>query len=223
MDFPSLIGAALARGSLVALPLSLVGGLIAGFNPCCLALYPAATASCCVGRDCRPRRSSTNACAAFAFLLGIGAAMALLGIGVSLAGRITGLGSFARYLVALVPLVMGLSLLGWIHLPFDRLSRLPIRNGGAFGMGFLLSLVIAPCGTPLLASVLSYAAYQGQMLYGAVLLFIYGLGVGTPLLLAGTAAGSLAQWMDKAGWKIWVDRATGVMLLGLGFYLLWIA
>lgn len=221
MDVASEIGGALASGSMAALPLSLMGGVIAGLNPCCLALYPAAAASCCAARDCGSRRTSANA---LAFLLGIAVAMALLGIAVSFAGRITGLGSAGRYLVAIVPLVMGLNLLGWIHLPLDRLSRLPVRAGGsAFGMGFLLSLVIGPCGTPLLASVLSYAAYQGQMFYGAILLFLYGLGVGTPLLLAGTAANGLARRLDGAGWKVWIDRATGIILLALGFYLLWIA
>src|SRR5215469_7038472 len=165
MDFASEISGALARGSVIALPLSFVGGLIAGLNPCCLALYPAAAASCCAGRDCGPRRTFANA---FGFLLGVAVAMAMLGLAVSFAGRITGLGRAWRYLVAVVPLVMGLNLLGWINVRLDRLSRLSIRTGSAFGMGFLLSLVIGPCGTPLLASVLSYAAYQGQTLYGTL-------------------------------------------------------
>lgn len=221
MDFALEISDALRSGSMAALPLSLLGGVIAGLNPCCLALYPAAAATCCAGRDCGQRRSSANA---FAFLLGIAAAMTLLGLGVSFAGRITGLGTLGRYLVAIVPLVMGCNLLGWIHLPLDRLSRLAIGGGtGAFGVGFLLSLVIGPCGTPLLASVLSYAAFQGKAVYGALLLFLYGLGVGTPLLLAGTTAGSLAQRLDGIGWKAWVDRLAGVILLALGLYLLWIA
>lgn len=220
MDIVLELGGALARGSVAALPLSLLGGLIAGFNPCCLALYPAAAASCCARRECRPRGSPGDA---FAFLLGIAVAMAVLGLAVSLAGHVTRLGSVGRYLVALVPLLMGLNLLGWVRLPLDRMPRWPARAGGTFGMGFLLSLVIGPCGTPLLASVLSYAAYQGQMLYGALLLFLYGLGVGAPMLLVGATAGSLAQRMAGAGWKIWVDRAAGAMLLAIGFYLLWTA
>jgi len=220
MDFASEISGALARGSVIALPLSFVGGLIAGLNPCCLALYPAAAVSCCTGRDCGPRRTFANA---FGFLLGVAVAMAMLGLAVSFAGRITELGRVWRCLVAVVPLVMGLNLLGWINLRLDRLSGLSIRTGSAFGMGFLLSLVIGPCGTPLLASVLSYAAYQGQLLYGALLLFLYGLGVGMPLLVAGATAGTLALRLDGAGWKVWVDRAAGLILLALGFYLLWTA
>lgn len=149
--------------------------------------------------------------------------MAALGIVVSLAGRITGLGSGGRYLVALVPLLMGLHLLGWLRLPLERLTGSRVRAGGAFGTGFLLSLVLGPCGTPILAAVLSYAAYQGQMLYGALLLFLYGVGAGAPLLLVGASAAGLVRSLDAAGWNGWVDRGTGGLLLVLGFYLLWVA
>jgi cytochrome c biogenesis protein CcdA len=149
--------------------------------------------------------------------------MSTLGVAVALAGRITGLSSIGRYLIALIPLVMGLSLIGWIHLPLDHIARVPIRAGGAFGTGLLLSLAIGPCGTPLLASVLSYAAFKGQVFYGAILLFMYGLGVGTPLLLVGTATGNLAHRLDEAGWKAWVDRGAGTMLLALSLYLFWTA
>lgn len=219
MNIVSGIHDALTGGSYVALPLALGGGLIAGLNPCCLALYPAAAASCCTGKECGPRRGFVNA---VAFLLGIATAMAVLGLGVSLAGRITGLGSVGRYLAAIVPLLMGTHLLGWIRLPLDGVPRFSAR-GGAFGIGFLVSLVIGPCGTPLLASVLSYAAYKGEIFYGTLLLFIYGLGAGLPMLVVGTTAGSLAKRLDRADWKIWVDRAAGLVLVALGFYLLWIA
>ncbi len=220
MDVVSQLGGALTSGSLMALPLSLAGGVIAGLNPCCLALYPAAAATCCAGRDADPRRSAPNA---VAFVLGIAVAMAALGIAISLAGRITGLGSGGRYLVALVPLLMGLHLVGWLHLPLQWLTAGRVRAGGAFGTGFLLSLVLGPCGTPMLAAVLSYAAYQGQMLYGALLLFLYGLGAGAPLLLVGASTAGLVRSLDAAGWTVWVDRGSGALLLLLGFYLLWSA
>lgn len=81
-------------------------------------LYPAAAATCCAGRESDPRRSASNV---VAFVLGIAVAMAALGLAISLAGRITGLGSGGRYLAALVPLLMGVHLLGWVHLPLARL------------------------------------------------------------------------------------------------------
>ena len=212
---------ALSAGGILALPIALLGGLIAALNPCCLALYPAAAATCCGVRESAVRRSLPNSAA---FVVGMAMAMSALGIGVALAGRITsGGGSFLRYAVAIVPLLMGMQVLGWIRLPLPTFSmtQSKLRVASAFGCGFLLSLVIAPCGTPVLASVLSYAAFKGNAYYGALLLFVYGLGAGIPLLAAATISSRFAQRLDLRGYRHWVDRITGALLLGLGFYLVW--
>ena len=210
-------------GGLVAVPLSFVGGVVAGLNPCCIPLYPAAAATCCAGRCDAPNAAIKNS---GAFVAGVAAATALLGVLAALAGRaLTGLGGWVSYLIALVPLVMGLHLLGWMKVPLPTLTARSNGAGvvGSFVSGLLLSLIIAPCGTPVLASVLSFAAYKRSVAYGGTLLFAYGLGVGLPILVLGTAAGSLARRLDNLGWRTWVDRGAGVALLMLGFYLLWIA
>lgn len=213
---------ALSAGGVLALPIALLGGLIAALNPCCLALYPAAAATCCGVRESAARRSLPNSAA---FVVGMAMAMALLGTVAALAGRIVSGGSWVRYAVAIVPLVMGMQVLGWLHLPLLSFSmtKSKLRVASAFGCGFLLSLVIAPCGTPVLTSVLSYAAFKGNVYYGALLLFVYGLGAGMPLLAAASLSSRFAQRVDLRGYRPWVDRVTGALLLALGFYLLWVA
>ena len=47
MGILETLSQALSGGNIAALPLALVGGVIAGVNPCCLALYPAAAGACC--------------------------------------------------------------------------------------------------------------------------------------------------------------------------------
>lgn len=210
-------------GGLVAVPLSFAGGVLAGLNPCCIPLYPAAAATCCAGRCDAPNAALKNS---GAFVAGIAAATALLGMMAALAGRtLTGLGGWASYVIALVPLVMGLHLLGWVKLPMPALTAWSKGTGvvGSFASGLLLSLVLAPCGTPVLASVLSFAAYKQSVAYGGTLLFAYGLGVGLPILVLGAAAGNLARRLDRLGWRAWVDRGAGAALVALGFYLLWTA
>lgn len=222
----------LSGSSVLAIPVALVGGAIASLCPCCLPLYPAAAATCSSARAsdcgcCGPqvpiaKRGLANS---VAFALGMAVAMALLGIVAALVGRITAAGDWLRYVVAIIPLLMGMHILGWVRLPIPSFSIKESRfqATGAFGVGFLLSLVIAPCGTPILAAVLSYAAVKGNTIFGAILLFAYGLGAGIPLLIAASASGRIAGWLDLRGYRKWVDRATGALLLGLGFYLLWIA
>lgn len=218
----NLLARALAGGSVLAFPIALAGGFVAALNPCCLALYPAASATCCGVRESGMRRSLPNSAA---FVLGMALAMALLGIVAAVVGRITPGGSLLRYAVAIIPLVMGMRVLGWIYLPLPSffLSESKLKVASALGCGFLLSLVIAPCGTPVLASVLSYAALKGNTYFGALLLFVYGLGAGIPLLVAASLSSRFAKQLDLRGYRKWVDRATGALLLGLGFYLLWTA
>lgn len=49
-ELAELLAASLSIGSVLTLPLALIGGLVTGLNPCCLALYPAAAATCCAVR-----------------------------------------------------------------------------------------------------------------------------------------------------------------------------
>ncbi len=215
--------AAASAGGLVAVPLAFAGGILAGLNPCCFPLYPAAAATCCAGRCDDPNGAVKSSAA---FVAGVSTSTAVLGILAALAGRaLTGVSGWTSYLIALVPLVMGLHLLGWLKVPLPTFNAKVKGTSilGSFASGLLLSLVLAPCGTPVLASVLSFAAYKQSIAYGGTLLLAYGLGVGLPILVLGTAAGSLARRFDRLGWRARVDRGAGVALLALGFYLLWIA
>ena len=220
-----LLREALDSGSPVALPVAILGGLVMGLNPCCLALYPAAAASCCTG-GCDTPRERTPLSKAVLFMLGTATATTVLGVMAALAGHMmTNLGGWVRYLVALVPLVMGAHVLGVFRLPMPKALQGRKRQGlvGAYVGGLLLSLVIGPCGTPALAAILSYAAYKGSIVYGGLLLFAYGCGNGLPLLLVGLTAGGLAARLRDAVWLRWVERGSGGVLVALGAYLLWTA
>ncbi len=216
----SSIGDALAGGSALALPLVLLGGLLAGLNPCCLALYPAA-ASCCASRSSNTEHPLKRV---VAFVLGAAFATSLLGLFAALAGRVMGqLGTPARYVIAAVPLVMGLHLVGFLRLPLRTIPAriIPSNWLGAFGCGLLMSAAVTPCSTPILASVLSYVAYRGNAVYGALLLFLYGVGVGMPLFLVGAATSSAVRRLGKFAFQNWGERVSGTALVALGLYLVW--
>lgn len=222
-ELAELLRNTLSAGGAVALPLAFAGGVVTGLNPCCLPLYPAAAATCCAARCEQPRSAFWNA---GAFVAGVAAATTVLGVIAALAGgALSTVGGWPRYAIAFVPLFMAIHLLGWLRLPIPAFAPKGGRPGvvGAFVAGLLLSLAFAPCGTPVLASVLSYAAYEGSVPYGAVLLFLFGLGAGVPILVIGTTAGGLAARLGSAKWRSWIDRGAGAMLLAIGFYLLWTA
>jgi cytochrome c-type biogenesis protein len=219
LNLPLNLSQALSGGHLIALPLALAGGVVAEMNPCCLALYPAAAGSCCsVSEQQTIRRSFGNA---VAFVLGIAIAIAALGSIAAYVGRIAEIGTSVKYVIAIIPIFMGIYRLGWVKVPAFNPKPFQPAFGGAFGTGLLLSLVIGPCGTPVLASVLSYAAYKQSFMYGGLLLFLYGLGTGLPLVLVGTTAGGLLKRFDCSRYGRWLDPITGGSLLLLGFWLLW--
>jgi thiol:disulfide interchange protein DsbD len=82
---------------------------------------------------------------------------------------------------------------------------------GAAAMGVLSALLVGPCMTAPLAGALLYIAQSGNVVQGALLLLTLGLGMGAPLVIAGTLG---ARFLPKPG--AWMDRVKGA----LGFVLL---
>lgn len=220
----------LSHGTLLAMPVVLAVGVLAGLNPCCVALYPAAAAlycgtgspEACCGRSVTLRGSGLKR--PIAFVIGMAAATTILGVIAASAGEVIGrFGAGFHYAIAAVPLIMGLHLVGWFRLPLGNLPHRVVQNGflSTFGAGFLLAVALSPCGTPVLASVLSYVAYKGSVSRGAILLGLYGVGSAIPVVLVGAGAGHLTARLEKAGYGVWAERISGTALMALGFLLVW--
>lgn len=225
MDVTAALRELLASSGVLAFPAALVGGVLTGLNPCCLPIYPAAAAACCAGRESSDKGTSKlPVSAAAALALGLATTTTVLGVVAALGGRtMTQLGGTWAAVLSVVPMLAGAHLLGFVRLPLPRLPAGPRVTGAAsaFLAGLLLALVFSPCGTPLLASLLSFVAYEGRPTYGGSLLFVFGLGIALPVVLLGTTATRLASRLDRSGKRVWVDRATGAFLVGIGLYLLW--
>jgi len=232
MSLPEAVSSILSGRSIVAVPVIFVVGFVSTLqNPCALPLYPAASAACVIRGpedennppSARPRTSFLNASA---FVVGMALSIAILGLAAAEAGRAVGIGRWGRWLIALIPLLMGMQRLGWVRFPdFKFKLRKSFRAGliGAFATGFMLSLVIGACGSAVLASVLAFAAYQRAFAYGGILLFAYGTGAALPLVAVGAAVGRLTDWIGRKGHQEWTEFGLGFMMLCLGLYLFWIA
>lgn len=100
----------------------------------------------------------------------------------------------------------------------ERSNRLP---GGRLlpvaAMGALSALIIGPCIAPPLALALGYIGSTGNAALGAVALYLMALGLGLPLLLAGTFGAGL---LPRAGrWMKAVKSVFGVVMLALAIRL----
>jgi cytochrome c-type biogenesis protein len=89
---------------------------------------------------------------------------------------------------------------------------------GGLMFGFALGIIWIPCVGPILGAILAIVAVEGNILYGGVLLAIYSLGLGIPLLaIAYTSHFSLKPF-NKYSESI--RRIAGVILVLMGLYML---
>jgi len=199
-------------------------GSVSAFSPCIFPLVPAIIAYISGDEEVTPRRGFMLS---LSFVLGMAFIYSLLGF---LAG---GVGSLIRfsplwyYLAALVSFLMGLKLLGILkfEIPSAVSIKRPEARGftGALILGGIYGIASSPCSTPFLSVILAVSAAQGKALLGAFLLFIYSIGHGVLILLAGTLTAFARKLFSFKKGMVYLYKASGVIFLGIGLYFLWLA
>lgn len=201
-------------------------GVLLAFLPCSLPLIPILS-SILVQRH----RGYRAGMIAGVFVVGMALIYALMGLAVA------GLGyNFQRWLqssifiglFAVMFVLFALNLFGvfQLSLPQGVLQRLDQwqqrqKGGtlwGSFIMGMISALIVGPCMSAPLAGALLFVAQLPEPWMGASYLFILGLGVGLPLLIACVFG---AQYLPKPG--VWMDRLKftfGFVMLLLAVYFL---
>lgn len=214
--------------SLLGYALVFLGGVVTSIGPCNIAMVPLVMAF--VGGSTELTRGQSFMLSG-TFVLGLSITYVLLGIIAALVGGIFGVSSAIwYYVVAAICLLLGLQMLGVIQIPIpDGLAGLreQVRLKGlpsALLLGLVSGLVASQCATPVLAAIVTYVLVSKSALaYGAVLLFIYALGRGVPIVLAGTFTGALRQLRAVGQWSHWIERGSGTVMLLVGFYFIWLA
>ena len=219
--------ASLQTASLLAFVLIFLGGVVTSLGPCNIATIPLIVGY--VGGShnlTRPRSFALS----LAFAVGLALTFMLLGVAAALVGGLIGGATrWWYYLVAAICFLIGLNMLGVLKLDLPMwFGGLRERIGlkgipGALALGLVSGLVASQCATPVLAAILTYVMTKGALLYGAALLFVYALGRGVPVVLAGTFTGVLKSFQKLGRWSGVIEKASGVIVIGVGLYFLWIA
>jgi len=218
----------LRDGSLLAYLLVFLGGVVTSIGPCNVAMIPLIVGYVGGSANLSRGRSFTLS---LTFATGLALTFMALGVVASLVGGL--FGGTTRvwyYVVAAVCLLIGVQILTGFELPeipgVGRLrERITLRGiPGALSLGLVSGLVASQCATPVLAAILTYVmAQQSAVVYGAALLFVYAMGRGVPIVLAGTFTGFLKQLQAFSRWMNVVEKVSGVIIIGVGLYFLWIA
>jgi len=223
----SLDFAAVADASVLSYIIVFVGGVVTSIGPCNVAMIPLVIAYVGGQRDTSRGRSYVLSAA---FALGMAITLALLGVIAALIGGIIGGSTHLwYYVVAAVCIVMGLQLLGVVEIPLpdlaarqrERISRRGVL--GALLLGLVSGLAASGCATPALAAILTLVMARGSLLYGASLLITYGLGRGLPIVILGGFAGMVRALPRVMAVTAIVEKASGVLMVAIGLYFLWLA
>lgn len=213
--------------SLLAFLLVFSGGVVTSLGPCNIATIPLIVGYVGGSRDL-PRLRAFQLSLAFA--TGLALTFMLLGVAAALIGGILGASShWWYYLVAGICFLIGLNMLGVLKLNLPMVfgglrERIGLKGiPGALALGLVSGLVASQCATPVLAAILTYVMAKGALVYGAGLLFVYALGRGVPVVLAGTFAGVLKSFQKLGRWSGIIEKASGVIVIGVGLYFVWIA
>lgn len=224
MGWSESLGQVMQTRPLLAYGASYLGGVVATVSPCILASIPLVIGF--VGGYAEGRKKQAFLYSV-TFVVGLALVMSVLGAIAALMGTMFGeVGTFWRFVVAIILMVMGLQLSGMINLKLSGNSQrfLPKRTGliGALLLGGLFGLVLSPCASPVLAVILTLAAVKGEVAYGSTLLFAYALGQGTLVILAGTFTGVIESFLQSRGAKVSVimQQVAGGLIFFVGVYIL---
>ncbi|MCX6028813.1 MAG: cytochrome c biogenesis CcdA family protein [Chloroflexi bacterium] len=211
----------------LALILVFAGGVLTSIGPCNMTMIPLIVGYVGGSRDLSRGRSFVLSAT---FATGLALTFMLLGVIVSFVGGLVGAGhKWFYYIVAGICILIGLQLLGLIHLPMPdflaaQRQKMTWRGvPGALALGLVSGLVSSQCATPVLAAILTYVMAEGAVAYGALLLFVYALGRGVPIVAAGTFTGALKGFRTFGRWTGVLEKVSGLIIIGVALYLIWIS
>ncbi|MEJ5259171.1 MAG: cytochrome c biogenesis protein CcdA [Anaerohalosphaeraceae bacterium] len=166
------------------------------------------------------------------FAVGILITIAVIGALTAAAGRMMGdVGKYGNYFVAIIFFAVGLHLLEVIPMPWSGPGQVNTRRKGllaAFLLGLIFGIALGPCTFAYMAPMLAvtFKLASADMLYGIVLLLMYGIGHCSVIVLAGTFTEVVQRylnWNEQSKGAVRLKKICGVLVLLAGLWLIYTA
>ena len=199
----------LGAGMLALIPAAFLSGVLSFLSPCSLPILPAYFAYSF-------QSSKKNiVLMTLAFFAGLATTMTVLGASVTAVGRLLVRNMSELSLIggALIILFGLLSILGKGPAGVQFQDSPSRTVGGSYLYGATFAIGWTACIGPILGAILTLLATQGAgILQGALLSFVYALGLGMPLILIST-------WFSRLGngspfWKFVRGRGISIQVFG---------
>lgn len=203
---------------------SFAGGVIASISPCSLAMLPLIIGYVGGYSKETPLRTFIQLCC---FILGTAVVFSVIGIICAVTGSVfaSALGGYFTLIMASLLMVMGLKITG--VLDFDMpviIKSMPTNSTNSFFLypvllGIAFALAGTPCSTPILAGIMAFAAMGKNLLAAVFMLFLFALGQGLILIIAGLFTSSVKNLKKLSAYTDVLMKISGILLILVAVYL----
>lgn len=212
---------------------ALLAGLLSFLSPCILPIVPfylsylagVSMNQISEGASFTPRTRARVVVFSLVFSAGIITVFMALGATASVFGQLVReYFDILRWLAAVFIILLGLHFLGIVRIGIlyrqlradvGETSRVSLV--GAYVMGLAFAFGWTPCVGPVLAAILFTAAGTETAMRGAVLLFVYGVGMTAPFVMAAFLVGPFMRWMARFRRHLGrIEKAMGLLLILFG-------
>ena len=196
-------------------------GILSFFSPCILPIIPVYFSILVQDKDTTAKTILPHG---LLFCLGFCIIFSLLGLG---AGQISSLmvdhRAFLSLIAGLIVLIISLKMLDVINIPvLDRsysfnINKIKTRFTflNSFVFGVLFAVTWSPCIGPVMGGILTYISARTLSPFsGAIQLFLFGLGISTPLIISTIFFGKLSMFARNNKYFIIIlQKALGILLV----------
>lgn len=209
---------------LIMLGISFLGGLLASVSPCSLAMLPIIIGY--VGGYSKDSPIKTLLQMLF-FVFGSSLVFSTIGVICAVTGKvfISFAPTYFILLLASLLLVMGLNVVGALDFNMPVIiKQIPQSSGKNVVLypiliGAVFALAGTPCSTPILAGIMAFASMSTNIMSAVLMLFMFSLGQGLILIIAGVFTSSLKGFKSFAYISEILLKLSGVLLILSSIYI----
>lgn len=204
--------------------LSFLGGLIASISPCSLAMLPMIIGYIGGYSDEKPSKTLVQM---IFFVLGTAVIFTLIGIICAITGKVfvSFAGGYFGLFIAAIVLIMGLKLVGVLDFELPVVIKEIPQNKAQSTylypvlLGAVFALAGTPCSTPILAAIMAFASLSASLAQAVVMLFLFAIGQGLILIVAGFLTSRLKNWKGFYKFSAVLLKISGMLLILAALYI----
>jgi len=201
-----------------------LGGIVASLSPCSIAMLPLMIGY--VG-GCSKETPVRTLFQLVSFIFGTAIVFTIIGIICAITGNVfaSAFGGYFTLIMASLLLVIGLKITGILDFEIPVIIKsMPVNNTNSLFiypllLGIAFALAGTPCSTPILAGIMVFAAMGKNLFAATIMLFLFALGQGLILIIAGLFTSGLKNIKKFAQYSDLVIKISGWIIVLVALYL----